>query len=300
MLSKLFFLLGRKLGYDVTPNNFYSPIPDLRELELEDDVWSKRSKLVGIDINEDGQMKLLQRFQLSYKNEYDKFPINRTATSHEYFLKNGVFQCIDAEILYCMIRHFKPRRILEVGSGNSTYLMAQAVAKNREQDCQYACDLVAIDPYPNSTLQAGFPGLSRLIDQKVQSVPLSEFTALSADDVLFIDSSHVLKTGSDVQYEYLEILPRLAKGVIIHIHDIFLPEEYPKGWLLDHHRFWNEQYILQALLSYNDCFKVLWMARHMRVTHHDALAEAFRSYSSLKAEGATWVGPASFWLKKIR
>ena len=159
MLSKLFFLLGRELGYDVTPNNYYSPIPDLRELELADVVWSKRSELVGIDINEDGQIELLQCFQLSYKNEYDKFPINRTATSHEYYLKNGAFQCVDAEILYCIIRHFKPRRILEVGSGNSTYLMAQAVAKNREEDNQYACDLVAIDPYPNSTLQAGFPGL---------------------------------------------------------------------------------------------------------------------------------------------
>jgi predicted O-methyltransferase YrrM len=215
MLSELFFLLGRKLGYNVTPNNYYSPIPDSRE--LEDDVWSKRSELVGIDINEDGQIELLRCFQSSFKSEYDAFPVNRTATKYEYYLKNEAFGSVDAEILYCMIRHFKPRRILEVGSGNSTYLMAQAVAKNSEEDDQYACDLVAVEPYPNPTLQAGFPGLSRLIDQKVQRVPLSEFETLSANDVLFIDSSHALKTGSDVQYEYLEILPRLAKGVVIHM-----------------------------------------------------------------------------------
>lgn len=119
---------------------------------------------------------------------------------------------MDGEILYCKVRDFKPRTIIEVGSGNSTYLTAQAILKNKEDDEQCACDLLALEPYPNPTLKAGFPGLTRLIDQKVQGVDLCLFDKLRKNDILSIDSSHLAKIGSNVKYQYLQILPRLRKG----------------------------------------------------------------------------------------
>jgi hypothetical protein len=117
---------------------------------------------------------------------------------------------------------------------------------------------------------------------------------LEENDILFIDSSHVLKIGSDVQYEYLEILPRLNKGVIVHIHDIFLPAEYRKEWVLKDHIFWTEQYLLQAFLAFNDNFEILWAGSYMHLKHPDKLEVAFNSYR----RNERW--PGSFWIKKIR
>jgi len=193
-----------------------------------------------------------------------------------------------------MIRHFKPKKIFEIGSGNSTYLSAHAILKNKEEDNDYECELVAIEPYPNDILKAGFPGLSKLIPKKAQDIPLSEFKKLLENDILFIDSSHVLKIGSDVQYEYLEILPRLNKGVIIHVHDIFLPTEYPKEWVLKDYRFWTEQYLLQAFLAFNNSFEVLWAGSYMHLRYPDKLEEVFSSYK----RDERW--PGSFWIRKIK
>ena len=291
-LVKKLFLPGQKLGYNITYNSYYSPIPDLRE--LNDDLWLKRSELVAIDINEEDQIELLSRFASRYRSEYDAFPRSRTLKPYEYYVDNGDFLSVDGEILYCMVRDFKPRVVMEVGSGNSTYLTAQAIVKNKEEDERHACNLLAIEPYPNSTLRAGFPGLTKLIDQKVQDVSLCEFDKLCDNDILFIDSSHVAKTGSDVEYEYLDILPRLRKGVIVHVHDIFLPANYPRDWLLTLHRFWNEQYVFHAFLSFNDSFEVLWAGSYMHLNHPADLERAFSSYSSDKY----W--PASFWIRKTK
>lgn len=148
-------------------------------------------------------------------------------------MHNDYFESVDGEILYCMIRHFKPRKIFEIGSGWSTRLSAQAIGKNEQEDENYDCELVAIEPNPDKTLKKGFPGLSELITQEVQDVPITKFNQLKENHILFIDSNHVLKIGSDVHYEYLEILPRLNRGVLIHVHDIFLPSEYPKSWIHD-------------------------------------------------------------------
>ena len=192
-----------------------------------------------------------------------------------------------------MIRYLKPRRIFEIGSGNSTYLSAEALLKNAEEG-DHECELVAFEPYPNDVLKAGFPGLSKLITAKIQDISLSEFSKLKPSDILFIDSSHVLKIGSDVRYEYLEILPRLNKGVVVHAHDIFLPSEYPREWVLKNHWFWTEQYLLQAFQAFNDSFEVLWAASHMHLKQPEKLETSFSSYDRTK----TW--PGSFWMKKIK
>lgn len=289
--DKRYFHLWERKGFHITPIHYREPIPDTTT--LKDDLWQKQSELVGIDINEKGQINLLSLFSSRFKEEYESFPRNKTPVPYQYYVNNGAFESVDAEILYCMIRYFKPKKIFEIGSGNSTYLSAQALLKNKD-DNNYECELIAIDPYPNDVLKAGFPGLSKLIPTKVQDIPLSEFSKLKKNDILFIDSSHVLTIGSDVQYEYLEILPRLNKGVIVHLHDIFLPVEYPKKWVLEAFRFLNEQYLLQAFLAFNDSFEVLWAGSYMHLKHPDELEVAFSSYE----RDERW--PGSFWIIRTK
>lgn len=290
------FLLCQRIGLHLTPNNFYSPIPDTRKLKGA--LWSKHSELTGIDLNEGKSLELLSIFESKFKNEYERFPRNQTETPYEYYINNDAFESVDGEILYCMIRFYKPERIYEIGSGYSTYLAAQAVRKNAEEDSKYQCELVAIEPYPNEILKAGFPGLAKLIIKEVQDVPLSEFEKLTENDILFIDSSHVLRIGNDVHYEYLEILPRLNKGVIVHAHDIFLPAEYPKRWVLLERRFWTEQYLLQAFLAFNNSFEVLWASHSMHLKYPGELRAAFSSYDWYSRDERR-VGPGSFWIRRI-
>ena len=290
ILTRSMFMLCQRYGFHITPNHFYQPVPDTSE--LKDDLWRKHSELIGIDLRETSQLELLRLFASKFKNEYEQFPRTPTATPYEYYMANSAFVSVDGEILYSMIRHFKPRRIFEIGSGYSTYLSAQAVQKNAEEDRGYECELVAFEPYPDEILKAGFPGLSRLVRKKIQDVPVSEFDKLAQNDILFIDSSHVLKTGSDVHLEYLEILPRLNKGVIVHTHDIFLPQEYPKEWVLGRRLFWTEQYVLQAFLAFNDSFEVLWAGNYMNLKHPDELKKAFSSYKRNQTL------PGSFWTRR--
>jgi len=292
IIFKKLFTLWERLGFHITSNHFYEPIPDTRT--LKDDLWEKQSELVGIGMNEKSQIDLLSLFSSKFKKEYENFPRNETSILYQYYVDNRGFESVDGEILYCMIRHFKPKRFIEIGSGNSTYLSAQAILKNKEEGNAYEYELVAIEPYPNDILKAGFPGLSKLVSKKVQDIPLSEFRKLRENDILFIDSSHVLKIGSDVQFEYLEILPRLHTGVVVHLHDIFLPAEYPKEWVLEKYIFWTEQYLLQAFLTFNDSFKVLWAGSYMHLKHPDKLEASFSSYKREER----W--PGSFWIRKIK
>ena len=280
------------LGFHITPNGYYQPIPDTSKINL--DCWGKNSELIGINLNEDAQIRLLASFASGYKAEYDKFVFEKDQISkpYEYYVNNKQYESVDGETLYCMIRHFKPNKIIEIGSGNSTYLAAKAVLMNAAEGS--ACKLIAIEPYPNEHLQKGFPGLYKLLPKKVEVIPLSEFTELRENDILFIDSSHVLKIGGDVQYECLEILPRLNRGVIIHFHDIFLPAEYLKEWVLRRHQFFTEQYLLQAFLAFNNAFEVLWAGHFMHLKHGDKLGKAFSSYKKEKSL------PGSFWIRRTK
>lgn len=245
-------------------------------------------------MNEQSQLELLQVFRSRFKTEYDQLPRERTSTPHQYFVNNGTFGSVDGEILYCMVRHLKPAKFIEVGSGNSTFLSAQAVLKNKEEDSGHDCELTAIEPYPSDALKNGFDGLSRLVTKEVQQVPISEFHQLDGNDILFIDSSHVLKIGSDVQHLYLRVLPELRKGTVVHIHDIFLPAEYPRRWIMDGKLFWNEQYLLQAFLMFNDSFEILWAGSYMHLKHPDELGRSFSSYD----RNTCW--PGSFWMRKTK
>jgi predicted O-methyltransferase YrrM len=247
--------------------------------------------MVGVRLDAAAQLQRLARFAADYRSEYDAFPRQPTGVAHQYHVDNGAFESVDGEMLYCFVRHFGPRRVIEIGSGASSLLTAQALRKNGPSR---PGELTCIEPYPNETLRRGFPGLTRLIERQVQDVPLETFEALEENDILFIDSSHVVKTGSDVVHEFLEIVPRLKKGVLVHVHDIFLPSEYPRPWVLEGHRFWTEQYLLQAFLAFNDSFEVLWAGSFMHLDHPEALERAFASYQ----RDRRW--PGSFWIRRTK
>ncbi len=282
-----YFDLWQAQGFHVSPVHYYQPIPDTREIDPS--VWKRHSRIRGLDIRAEQQKELLNIFTARFKNEYDRFPRGHESRDFRFYLGNTAFEAVDAEILFCMIRYFKPKTICEIGSGWSTLLAADALSGNRRDGSPGK--LIAIEPYPPEFLSASIPEEVELLRRPVQKVALTQFEALRENDILFIDSSHVCTIGSDVQYEVLEILPQLNPGVLIHIHDIFLPTEYPKEWVLDRHHFWNEQYIVQAFLCFNDTFEILWAGQWMHLTHPELLVEAFTSYQS-------GVSPASLWFRR--
>ena len=282
------FPIYESLGLHITPNHFYQPIPDTRTLTAE--LFRRRSALAGVAVREEAQLQLLAQLE-KFSGEYNALP--REPVAGRFHLNNGFFESVDAEVLYALIRTLKPRRIYEIGSGFSTRLAAEACLKN-EADGAPRCELIAFEPYPHEWLAAGFPGLTALERVPVQSIPVDRFAALAENDILFIDSSHVLKIGSDVHYEFLELLPRLRRGVVVHLHDIFLPLEYPRQWVMEEWRFWNEQYVLQAFLAFNDSFEVLWAGTYLALERPDDLARAFASFRP----GITY--PGSFWMRKVR
>jgi len=183
-----------------------------------------------------------------------------------------------------MIRHFQPRLIIEVGSGFSSLVAAEAIAKNKNSA------LICIEPFPLDFLRQGFRGLHSLIEKKAEDIELDFFSQLESGDILFIDSSHTVKIGGDVNYLFLEVLPRLKPGVIVHVHDIFLPFDYRRDWVMDELRFWSEQYLLQAFLSFNSEFEVLMANAYL----------AHRWMGELKATftNSPWWGGGSFWMRR--
>jgi len=264
---------------------YYSPL--YRAADLPAGVWSTPSSLAGIDMRLDEQVELLASLA-TFAEEVADTPSSAVNGSLDYFVDNPAFGPGDAEMLYAMVRHTRPERVLEVGSGHSTRLVRQALRRNAGEGA--AGVHVCIEPYENDWL--GALGLDRLVRQKVEDVGMDEFESLHANDVLFIDSSHVVRTGGDVAHLYLEVLPRLAPGVIVHAHDIFLPFAYPREWSEQLRYFWSEQHLLQAFLAFNREFEpVLSLAYLMHVNPTALLAACpiLRKKSS---------SPGSFWLRR--
>ena len=281
----------QRVGLHVVHNDFYGPIPDTRTLSPT--LWTGRSDLVGVDVKEDRQLELLRRLSGRYRAEYQSFPLNRTEEANRYYVKNGYFESVDGEMYHCIIRDFKPRQIIEVGVGHSTRLAASALLLNHEEDPARELSLVAIDPFPTRLPEEGIPGLTEVIVRPVEQMDASWFERLDAGDILFIDSSHVLKIGNDVWFEYLEVIPRLKPGVLVHVHDVFLPSHYRRETVVRDKWFWNEQYLLQAFLAFNAEFEVVWSGSLMHLRHPRELENAFPSYS----RSDCW--PGSFWFQRV-
>ncbi len=299
MRDKRFFTLWEKRGYHVTPVHFYEPIPDTSQ--FREDIFSWNSELCGVDMNVEGQIRLLDEFASAYKEEYDSFPSEPTGSKDEFYHGNMLFETVDAEVLYCVVRQFRPRRIIEIGSGFSTRVTATAIRKNRELDSGYHCELTCVEPNPRPEIQQGLNGQVRLVESRAQDLPVDFYTVLDEGDILFIDSSHVITLGNDVWFEYLEVLPRLKKGVIVHVHDILLPRLYVEHWARMK-MFWDEQFLLQAFLAFNGSFEVMWAGNYMHVHHPELLERAFASYAALRRPDdprRPIQGHKSFWMRRV-
>jgi hypothetical protein len=292
-VSRALFGPLQRAGLHVTPVDFYQPVPDTRTLGAA--TWSRDSELVGVPIDGTRQLAFLERLRAAVGEEWAAIRRRPAPAPGEprFALENPMFGPVDAEIYYGLLRVERPRRVFEIGAGNSTLLAAEALLCNAAEDGGPPAELVAFEPHPNPVLRAGFPGLTRLVRRRVQDVPLGELTRLEDGDVLFIDSSHVLSIGSDVRFEILEILPRLRPGVWVHFHDIFLPAEYPRDWVLGEHRFWNEQYVVQAFLAFNGAWDIVWAASWMARHHGAEVAAAIPSFEP----GVT--RPGSLWLRRV-
>ena len=250
---------------------------------------STERTLPGIDWNIAHQLEFLQSF--SHYDELANLPM-RPNKSYDYYLENGSFAAGDAEYWYNIIRLKKPRRIIEIGSGFSTRMARRAIDANADEDSHYNCQHVLIEPYENEWLEELSSDI-RVIRKKVEDCDSRIFDRLEADDILFIDSSHVIRPRGDVVFEYLEVLPRLRPGVIVHIHDIFSPKDYPAEWLVDEVRLWNEQYLVEAFLTSNEDWKVLGALNYLRHHHFYELRKRCLFLTEDRE-------PGSLYIQKVR
>ncbi|MBN1883550.1 MAG: class I SAM-dependent methyltransferase [Deltaproteobacteria bacterium] len=264
-------------------NHYYEPRFDNRDPKYP---FSQDRILPGIDWNITGQLALLDTF--TFSEELLHVPETRPETL-EFFMNNATFGSGDAEYWYQLIRSIQPGKIYEIGSGNSTLMAIKALRKNRETDPGYECRHVCIEPYEMPWLEQ--TGVT-VIRRRVEDIELDFFYELDENDILFIDSSHIIKPQGDVLFEYLSLLPSLKKGVIVHVHDIFSPKDYPKKWLEGEVKFWNEQYLLEAFLSHNKSWKIIGALNYLKHNHYDRI-QSIAPFITPSRE------PGSFYIQKI-
>jgi hypothetical protein len=288
-LLKRFTSVSSGTGTLFPAGHFYSPIVDTDELRArQSSVWPIATTILGIDFNDAYHRRVLGEYFPAYYGEF-AYPLRPDGGDLLTFhVENDQFSWLDCRALFVLLRAWRPKRFIEVGSGFSTLLTTDVNRRFLGGTMSITC----IEPYPRDFLRSPALGIDRLLVAKVQDVEPATFAALDEGDVLFIDSSHVSKTGSDVNHLCFEVLPRLRPGVRIHFHDIFLPMEYPQPWVLDENRGWNEQYLVRALLMFSTHFKVLFGSSYAYCKHAEALREA------LKDPSGAYYGGGSLWLER--
>jgi hypothetical protein len=260
-LSKKVFL---RIGILPVLDHYYEPLFNPKHLRYS---LRKERFLPGLNFNDEEQLEILRKF--NYNDELLGFPVKRNSFDREYYYNNGSFESGDGEYLYNMIRLFKPKKIIEIGSGSSTLMARNALKKNELSGIYY--QHICIEPYEHPWLEE--IGV-KVIRKQVE------------------DSSHLIRPQGDVLFEYLEILPSLHKGVIVHIHDIFTPRDYPDKWFGEH--FWNEQYLLEAFLTLNNSFRIIGSTNYLSHKYNELFSTKCPIYSLQKDRE-----PGSFYLVKI-
>jgi len=279
----------RKTGVFPVRDQYYEPLVNPSHLHRPLD---EPRDLPGVKWSDAEQLDLLQKFD--YADELLAFPWAHDGRGGFHY-SNPAFGPGDADVLYSLVRHLKPRQFIEIGSGHSTLLTCEALQRNREEDPNHHCRHVCIEPYEAPWLEQLEV---ELIRERLERMELKLFTELQAGDILFIDSSHVIRPQGDVLREYLEILPRLAPGVWVHVHDIHTPRDYPPAWVKDEVKLWNEQYLLEAFLSHNNDFRVAWMMGHMFHAHQEAVLAGCPALRRARMEGHNACG-GSLWLERL-
>jgi hypothetical protein len=277
------------------PVHYYSPVPDVEDLR-ERKIWSRRSDLAGVDMREDAQVTLLKELGKEFGEEC-VWPAEPTGDPTQFFTNNSGFSYGCAAGTHMIVRRFKPRRVIEIGSGSSSRVLAAALCMNAQERPHSMPEYTVVDPYPAEGLQS-LPGLTRLLRQRVELLDFSTFLDLQANDVLFIDSGHTVRIGGDVNFLILDILPRLAPGVVVHFHDIPMPYEYAEVYCTNHRfrMFWTESYLLQAFLSLNDSYEVLLAMNYLMTDRPEVFRAALRHYLP-RVHG---LPSHSFWIRRSR
>jgi hypothetical protein len=276
----------RQIYKFVPPGHFYSPIPSIDEIRMDEEkIFMIPDNIPGIDLNESEQIRMLDGF-VKY---YEEVPFeSKKKANLRYFFQNEAYSYSDAIILYSMLRYAKPKRIIEIGSGYSSCVILDTneLFFNNSIQCTF------IEPVPElllSLIKENDRKRINLLPERLQDIEISEFSSLSEGDILFIDSSHVSKINSDVNYIFFQILPNISNGIYIHFHDIFYPFEYPKEWIYEG-RAWTESYLLRAFLQYNNSFDIVYFSSFLQHFYKDYLKKEIPL--CLKNEGG------SIWIRK--
>jgi predicted O-methyltransferase YrrM len=275
----------RAIGVLPVRDHYYEPLINPKALRYPLD---RERELRGVDLNVAEQLSLLERF--SYQAELDSLPRQDTGRL-EFFYHNASFESGDAEFYYSIIRLLKPGKIIEIGSGHSTLMAVNAINMNRKADAGYTNELICIEPYEQ-------PWLERLgvkvLRSRAEELGYELFESLRENDILFIDSSHVIRPQGDVLFEVLELFPRLRSGVLIHVHDIFTPRDYLQAWIVDEAKLWNEQYLLEAFLSVNSEFQVIGALNYLK--HH--YPRELGARLPVLGQEMQSREPGSFWIRR--
>jgi hypothetical protein len=279
--------LALRAGFQVSPLVFYSPLPNPAEIDLAR--LREKRELPDLPIDTPAAVRLLTDLAV-FTEEIGQFP--RDAQDPRMVLWHHTYPTHDTAVLYAMLRKLKPKRYIEIGCGYSSRASSAAILRNRAEG--FPCHARYIEPYPAAHLDiAGLAG--EFLRKKVEQIPLEIFRELESGDALFIDTSHVLKTQNDVEYEFTRILPALRPGITVHIHDIFTPYDYPEEWIVNSDRFCggnNEQYLLEAFLGAGDNWKVVLPVYLLWRDRRDALRVLWPETTSDR--------PASFWIEKLK
>ncbi|NND03237.1 MAG: class I SAM-dependent methyltransferase, partial [Acidimicrobiia bacterium] len=271
------------LGLNVVrTSDFYSAMPVLSELKATRELWDRPSEMVGVQYDLEGMEQRLARLVDTYGEEYAALP---SYEDHKKIQIGPGFTIVDAMVLYMMIRDIKPRRYLEIGSGFSTYYSWLAVQKNREEGVD--CEFRVVDPYPRERLRQ-LDGIE-VVAARAETVDLEYFTNLEAGDVLFIDTTHILKVGGECAFLYLEVIPRLAPGVTIHAHDISFPYNTPypaDTYIFDAKwpRYFTEMMLIQAFLAFNREFEITLSTPMIRQFDEAFLEKTLPDYRQISAD----------------
>jgi len=282
-----------KWGFLPMPVHFYSPVPDLVDLEKRK-IWDRKSNLAGVSFNPEFQVTLLSELGKQFGHECD-WPSQSSKIEAQFFTENGFFGFGCAASTHCILRNFKPHRVIEIGSGNSSKIISEALLLN-SKDSKEPISYSIIDPSPSPFIETGLSSLTQLEKNPVETVDPSFFSQLKKNDVLFIDSGHTVRIGGDVNFLILDILPRLSPGVIVHFHDIGLPNEYPKVYATSskYRVFWTEAYLLQAFLCFNREFEILMAMSYLMTEKKEAFCKAFPHYDPAQHKSIS----GSFWIRR--
>ena len=303
-LKQLYFAgykLGVRLGVHIIPVHYYAPVPNIIDLEGTTDVWAKPSAMSGVHVDLDEQIDNLRRVCTPFEREFCGNPHYQHAINQQFGSgRSRFFGYIEAQVLHAVIRCYKPARLIEIGGGVPTHCTSQALAINRREGIKG--QIICIEPDPIDAIK-NIDNVN-IIARPIQDVPLEHFTQLQANDIVSIDSDHHVKSGGEVNYIVLEILPIIPKGVLVQIHDIYLPYDYDRD-VLRTFLHPNETALVAAFLACNTRYKILFALSMLHYERRQQMQSVLPEYNPETDWRGMRVGeyddakhfPSSIWLR---